>query len=161
MTMRMWRYALGGLAAAFLAIQLVPGAGADNPPVEGVVDAPEEVVRILRQSCWDCHSNETEWPWYSHVAPASWLVRGDVAEARDELNFTAWDRYDADERVHAWEEVAEEVGDGNMPLPAYLFMHRDARLTDADRDALVAWALRLAEADQVEAEDDAAPPSLP
>lgn len=142
---RRWQYVLGGLALLFLLIQLVPGAAADNPPVEEEVTAPAEVLGILRQSCYDCHSHETEWPLYSRVAPAKWLVRDHVKDAREDLNFSAWNRYDADERAHNWEEVAEELEEEHMPLRSYLIIHRDARLSDADRRTLIDWAVSRAE----------------
>lgn len=147
MRKRTWRYIFGGLVVAFLAIQLVPAAAADNPPLETEVTVPDPVAGILRQSCYDCHSHETAWPWYAHVAPAKWLVRNHVAEAREHLNFSAWNRYDAGERADAWEEVAEEVEEGHMPIRGYLIVHRDARLSDEDRTLLVEWALSQADSD--------------
>ena len=128
----------------FLVVQLVPSPAADNPPVEEEVAAPEDVVRILRQSCYDCHSHETAWPWYARVAPAKWLVREHVEDARSELNFSAWNRYDGEERAHKWEEVAEEVEEGEMPLRSYLIVHRNARLSDDDYRTLVDYASRQA-----------------
>ncbi|NIP79880.1 MAG: hypothetical protein GWM90_11925, partial [Gemmatimonadetes bacterium] len=70
------------------------------------------------------------WPWYASVAPAKWLVRHDVAEGREPLNFSAWSRYDAEERAEKWEEVAEEVAEGHMPPWYYLPLHGDARLSE-------------------------------
>ena len=140
MSDRPWPYVIGGLVLLFVILQLVPTPGAQNPPVEEEVVAPEEVLQILRQSCYNCHSHETAWPWYADVAPAKWLVRNHVANARDELNFSTWNRYDAEDRAHNWEEVAEEVEEGEMPLRSYLLVHRDARLTDAERQLLVDWA---------------------
>lgn len=140
MTKRTWLYLLGVLLLLLVLIQLVPIAAASNPPVEEEVTAPDAVLRILEQSCYDCHSHETTWPWYAHVAPTKWLVRDHVEEAREELNFSAWNRYDGGERAHNWEEVAEAVGEGHMPLRTYLFVHRDARLSDVDRQVLIDWA---------------------
>jgi len=133
------RWAMLGLAAAFVAIQLVP-VERRNPPVETEVDAPPEVMTVLRGSCYDCHSNESRWPWYAYVAPASWLVADDVQHARGHLNFSTWNRYDAEERADLREEAWEEVAEGEMPLPLYRLAHPRARLTDADRAALRAWA---------------------
>lgn len=131
---------IGALVLLVLVLQMVPTAAADNPPVEEEVRAPEEVMTVLRRACYDCHSHETVWPWYAHVAPAKWLVRKDVAEGREELNFSTWNRYDAERRAHKWEEVAEEVAEEEMPLKVYLPLHGEARLTAEERELLVAWA---------------------
>ena len=137
---RPWPYVIGGLVLLFVILQLVPSPGAENPPVEEEVAAPPEVVQLLRRSCYDCHSHETAWPWYASVAPAKWLVRDHVEDARAELNFSTWNRYDAEELADKLEEVAEEVGEEHMPLRSYLILHGDARLTDAERRQLVDWA---------------------
>lgn len=147
MTKRTWKFIGGGLIVLLLGIQLGPTTAPGNPPVETEVAVPDEVMRVLRQSCYDCHSHETSWPWYSNVAPAKWLVRHDVREARRGLNFSAWNRYDADRRAHKWEEVVEEVESGHMPLWYYLTLHGDARPSDADRAILVDFARAQAEAE--------------
>ena len=84
--------------------------------------------------------NRTRWPWYAWVAPASWLVAYDVHEAREHLNFTEWNRIDAEERAKMIAEAWEEVEEGEMPLWFYLPLHAEARLSDADREALRLWA---------------------
>lgn len=154
MTKRIWQVVLGGLFILFLLIQLIPAAAASNPPVEEEVAAPDAVLGILSQSCYDCHSHETTWPWYANVAPAKWLVRSHVDDAREDLNFSAWNRYDAADRTHKWEEVAEEVSEAHMPLRSYLFVHRDARLSDTDRQVLVDWARSQAGEGGESASDD-------
>ncbi len=118
--------------------QLIP-VTRTNPPVEAEVEAAEEVLRILRNSCYDCHSHESRWPWYAHVAPVSWLVAHDVNEAREQLNFSTWDAYGAKERADHLEEIWEKVDEGEMPLWFYLPLHPEARLSDADKNALRAW----------------------
>jgi hypothetical protein len=128
---------LGGLVL-FVLIQLVPVAR-DNPPVEEEVPASAEVRAVLRRACYDCHSNETRWPWYARIAPASWLLAHDVAEARDHMNFSTWNVYDDDERRDHLDETWEEVEAGEMPLWFYLPMHPDARLSEADLTLLREW----------------------
>jgi hypothetical protein len=137
---RTFTYGLVGLGATFLAIQLIPAGAADNPDVEEDVAAPAEVKQVLRRSCYDCHSNETRWPAYSRVAPAKWLVRYDVHAGREELNFSTWNRYDADDRADKWEEVAEELDEGKMPPWFYLPLHPEARLSAEDAALLGRWA---------------------
>lgn len=116
-----------------LAIQLVPyGRAHANPAVlsEPAWDSPA-TRDLARRACYDCHSNEVRWPWYSHVAPVSWLVQRDVDEGRSRLNFSEWNRPQED--AH---EASECVREGEMPLDVYVWMHPDAKLASTDRDAL-------------------------
>lgn len=130
---------MGGLVAVFVGIQFIP-VDTTNPPVTANVEAPAEVKTILQTSCYDCHSNQTRWPWYSRIAPISWLIAHDVQEAREHLNFSEWDRLGADERGEMIEEIWEEVEGGEMPLWFYLPMHPEARIEDRDRQILKTWA---------------------
>lgn len=123
----------------FVAIQLVP-VDRSNPPVTGALVAPPQVQAILKRSCYDCHSNETVWPWYAYVAPVSWLVAHDVEEGREHLNLSAWESIDPKKRAGVADEMAEEVERGTMPMSQYLRMHAEAKLTPADVAALRAWA---------------------
>lgn len=111
-----------------------------NPPVTGDIAAPPEVAKVLRKSCYDCHSNETTWPWYSKVAPVSWLVTRDVNEGRKELNFSEWQSFADKRKDKKFEEIADEVGEGEMPMAIYLPMHPEAKLSDAEKTLLVEWA---------------------
>ena len=131
-----------GAAAAIVVaalIQFVP-VRRDNPPVVAEVEAPREVKAILERSCYDCHSNRTRWPWYSRVAPVSWLVAYDVREGRDELNFSDWPAYDLEKQDDLLKHITKQVERGKMPLPIYLTMHAGARLTVADRRVVLDWA---------------------
>jgi hypothetical protein len=131
-----------GVAALLGAIQLVPyGWNHSNPPVTQNAPWPSaEAESIARQSCYDCHSNESEWPPYSYVAPMSWLVRRDVEEGRDALNFSTWDQ--GEQEPH---DAAEAVDEGSMPPKQYTFLHRDAKLSDSEKQVLI---------DALEAMDD-------
>jgi mono/diheme cytochrome c family protein len=140
--MRASRLALAA-GAVLAAIQLVP-VERTNPPVESEVDAPAEVKAILRRACWDCHSHETVWPLQAYVAPVSWLVAHDVEEGREEMNFSRWSEVDP---ARVARKLPEEVGEGEMPPRLYALAHPGARLSDADRAVLVAWARGLARAD--------------
>ena len=128
------------LVCVLLLAQLFP-VNRENPPVESEVPASAEVRRVLRSSCYDCHSHETRWPWYSRAAPFSWLVAHDVSHAREHLNFSAWNRYDAREQRKKLEEIWEEVEEGEMPLWYYLPFHAEARLAEDDERRLRAWAM--------------------
>jgi uncharacterized membrane protein len=137
---RWWRRVAVVLGVAVLAIQLVP-VDRTNPPVEEEVPASPEVREILRRACYDCHSHETEWPWYSRVAPVSWLVARDVEEAREHLNFSTWNRLSAEDRAEGFEEAWEEVESGEMPLWFYVPLHPEAELTAEERSLLRAWSV--------------------
>jgi hypothetical protein len=128
-----------GFIALGLVIQLVP-VSRTNPPVEADIAAPAEVQAILRTSCYDCHSNETVWPWYSHVAPVSWLVASDASGARGKFNFSTWNRYSAAERSVILSRVVHEVHEGDMPPWYYALKHTGAKLSPAQRSVLEAWA---------------------
>jgi hypothetical protein len=123
-------------------IQLIP-VSRTNPPIETEIPAPAGVQAILRQACYDCHSNKTVWPWYSRVAPVSWLVAGDVEEARDELNFTTWNRYTPHRQATHRKNVWKEVEDDGMPPFLYRLMHPEARLSAEQKAALQAWSTDL------------------
>lgn len=133
-----WKLALGIVIGIVVVIQLIP-ADRSNPPVEEEISVSDDVRAVLRESCFDCHSNETRWPWYAYVAPVSWWVTGHVDHARGHVNFSTWNRYDAEERADKLEEIWEEVEEGAMPLPKYLWIHGEARLTEADMAILRAW----------------------
>lgn len=121
-----------------IGIQFVP-VSKTNPPVTGEIKAPNDVMQILRTSCYDCHSNEVNWPWYSNVAPMSWLVAYDVDEAREHMNFSEWASYSADDKAEDIEEIWEEVEEGHMPLWYYLPLHPEAKLSDADKQTIKVW----------------------
>jgi mono/diheme cytochrome c family protein len=116
-------------------IQLVPyGRSHANPPVvKDVVWDSAQTKALVRRACYDCHSNETVWPWYSNVAPVSWLVQHDVDEGREHLNFSEWNR----EQRHA-KDAAASIEEGEMPMAIYLPTHPEARLTDEETKALLA-----------------------
>jgi hypothetical protein len=127
------------LLVAFVIIQFIP-VDRSNPPVEAEIPAPPEVKTVLRSACYDCHSKETTWPWYSHIAPISWLVAQDVHAGRDELNFSTWNRYSTKQQVEKLKETLEEIEEGEMPPWFYLAVHRDIELSARDRDVLKTWA---------------------
>jgi mono/diheme cytochrome c family protein len=139
------RWILLGMLLILIAIQFVP-VDRVNPPVEAEVPAPAQVRVILRRACYDCHSNETVWPWYSQVAPFSWLLARDVREGREELNFSTWNQYSIQQQVKKLRESWKEVSEGDMPPWYYLPVHRDAGLSAEDRTALHNWTLSTASA---------------
>jgi uncharacterized membrane protein len=131
-------YVLAGLLIVTIGAQIVP-VDRTNPPVESDVVAPDAVRQVLKQSCYDCHSNETVWPWYSKIAPVSWLVAHDVKEAREEINFSIWNRYSKRQQSRKMREMLEQIDKGEMPLPNYVWQHPKARLTAEDKTILRDW----------------------
>ncbi len=130
------------LLLALAGIQFIP-IDRSNPPETGQPPASGEVTAILRRACYDCHSHETRWPWYARVAPISFLLSHDVKEGRRELNFSLWDRYDARRKGRKLKELVKEVKDGDMPPWYYVPLHPDAKLSGAERDAIISWANQL------------------
>lgn len=128
-----------GVVGALVLLSLVP-LDRTNPPVTGDIQAPAEVKAILKRSCYDCHSNETTWPWYAYVAPTNFLVKRDVSEARKHLNFSEWGTYKPERKEKKQKECGEEVASGDMPMAIYVPMHPNAKLSDADKQALDAWS---------------------
>ncbi len=125
---------VGALGVLFVVLQLVPkGRNHTNPPVtkEPAWSSPE-VRALAARACFDCHSNETKWPWYASVAPASWLVEHHVEEGRGELNFSEFDK----PQRHA-KDAAEELREGEMPMAGYVALHGEAKLTEAEKQQLV------------------------
>jgi len=131
------RKSLAILIIVAAAIQLVPyGKDHANPPVvrEPAWDSPA-TRNLAKQACFDCHSNETVWPWYSRIAPISWLVYRDVAEGREELNFSDW--HGGAGKAEKPQKVTRELESGGMPPLQYRINHPEARLDDAARRALI------------------------
>jgi len=117
-----------------VAVQFVPyGRDHSNPPVtQAAAFAPGPGLELARGACFDCHSNETAWPWYTNIAPGSWLVQRDVDEGRATLNFSEWDRPQPEV-----DELLEVVREGGMPPTSYSLIHPSARLSDAERATLL------------------------
>lgn len=127
---------IGGLVVLFLLIQLIPyGHNHDNPPVtKAAVFASPAVRQIVADSCNDCHSNLTKWPWYTNIAPVSWLTVNDVNEGRDHMNLSEWDKPQP-----ALDEIVEAIQGGEMPPLKYKIMpnHSAARLNDQEKQQLI------------------------
>lgn len=136
LTRRNFMIAVGGLVGFFVLLQLIglPAlAQQANPPVRQ--EPPWDSTQthdLARRACFDCHSNETQWPWYSNVAPVSWLINRHVLEGREHMNFSEWATYSEDAA-----EIQEVMVSGEMPLPMYLPLHPEAALSPAEMDQLV------------------------
>jgi hypothetical protein len=111
-----------------------------NPPEVAPLVAPPEVASVLDRACYDCHSHQTRWPWYSHVGPASWLVAHDVDEARDEVNFSTWGNADDARRKKMLEDIIDEIEKEKMPPTLYRLAHSGASLSPAEKALVLNWA---------------------
>ena len=133
-------WVLAGAGVVLAGSQLVP-VDTTNPPAEGAMALPAgEAGELLRAACMDCHSHETVWPWYAHVTPVKFLVASHVKEGRKGLNLSTWGQRTPDRQARKLEEIAEMVQEGEMPEGTYTWMHPAARLTEAQRQVIVAWA---------------------
>lgn len=112
-----------------------------NPPDEffSIVQAKTGTSRLLRDACYDCHSNETVYPWYTYVVPLGQWIKGHVVNGRKKVNFSTWGKYSVEERNKMLAESAEEVREGHMPIMLYTWVHQKAKLPDARRKKLADW----------------------
>ncbi|RAI93858.1 heme-binding domain-containing protein [Algoriphagus yeomjeoni] len=143
--MKAWQYTGLAIALIFLGVQFVPNdlpeVSQDNPGDllgSGIVDG--EVADLLQTACYNCHSNATKYPWYSQVAPVSWLVAKDVKMAREEVNFSTWAEYELMDQLAILDDIYSNVEEKHMPLPIYITMHAEADLDDVQRQKIVDWA---------------------
>jgi len=126
------------VGVGFLAIQFIP-SGVTNPPSKGELPASSEIEQTLRRSCYDCHSNQTRWPWYGHIAPLSWAVARDIEHGRRQINFSEWGEYYPATRKRKLQWVGRALQEANMPPLSYQFIHPSSRLSPKDRARLEHW----------------------
>jgi hypothetical protein len=123
----------------FVPVTMKPASGAKGTQTVHLTETIDpQVGRILDRSCKDCHSNDTNWPWYSRVAPVSWILSGHVRKGREKLDFSNW--AEEDHSPHELAEVCDAVSDGSMPLPSYTWFHPGAKLSNQDVEVICRWA---------------------
>ncbi len=136
------KWVLALLLAAFLLLQLTNPART-NPPVVSDMMAtsppPPQIAAMLHAACYDCHSHETKWPWYSRLAPMSWLIADDVNDGRNNLNLSKWPADQPDRAARKLGMMSDAIGDGQMPPTKYTAIHADARLTASQQQELTDW----------------------
>lgn len=145
-----WWWVLLAIAVVFVAIQFVPTPRtnpASDPKLalNSVAQPPPEVAELLDRSCADCHSNDTRWPWYSHVAPVSWLVASDVRGGRGHMNFSEWGKLDANRQARRLKGMCREITRGEMPLPIYTIIHTGANLSEDEKRRFCEWTDQAAQ----------------
>lgn len=139
-----FKYILISLLVIFVIMQFFT-INKTNPKVEKAKDfialakPPADIEKMIRTACYDCHSNETEYPWYSNIAPVSWWLEHHIEEGREHLNFSVWGDYPVKKANHKLHECEEEVEEKEMPLDSYTWSHGDAKLSDAQRTKLADW----------------------
>jgi hypothetical protein len=141
---RIWIY-LGLVLLALLLIQLVrPEKNLGE--IETAEDfiqvslVPDTLARVFLNSCYDCHSNRTSYPWYGNLAPASWFLNKHVVEGKAHLNFSSWGLMDKAQKISMLDEICDECTEGNMPLGSYLLLHRSSSLDALEIKAICDWA---------------------
>lgn len=111
-----------------------------NPPVTAEIIVPQSLMKILETSCFDCHSNYTKWPWYSGIAPLSFLIAGHVNDGRKVLNFSDWEKYNPMQRIKLRAEIWEVVAEDEMPLKMYTYLHPKSILTPEQKKIVKKWS---------------------
>lgn len=140
----MIRKILLGLLAVLVVLQIfqIDKKNPDYPADQdflAAIDVPADVAETLKTACYDCHSHETKYPWYTYVQPVGWWVKDHINEGKEHLNFSEWTTYEPKRAKHKLEECYEEVEEGEMPLKSYKWVHGDSRLSDEERSRLAGW----------------------
>ena len=136
------------LLIALIVIQFIPSELNDKESNSGkkiteLYQVPDDVQKVLKVSCYDCHSNKTEYPWYNKIQPVGMFLEDHVKEGKSELNFDEFGSYTRKKKDHKLEEVEELVLEGEMPLTSYTLIHWDAKISEADKKLLVDWTKEL------------------
>jgi hypothetical protein len=126
------------LIIALIGIQFID-VEKTNPPATGEIQASPEIMKILHNSCYDCHSYTTKWPWYSDIAPISWFIADDVKSGRQHLNFSEWERYNDVKKEKKLQSIWEEINSGDMPVKSYTFVHPGSELDFTKKGAIKKW----------------------
>ncbi len=137
-----------GLLVAVLLMQVMqPIKNQSDTPSENDISSvyalPAGVHDTLVKKCYDCHSNNTHYPWYVHIQPIGWWMASHVKEGKDHLNFSEFKTYEPKRANHKLEEVSEEIGEGHMPIESYLWLHPEAKVTDEELNAINSWIASL------------------
>jgi hypothetical protein len=132
------------LIVGLIVIQFVPSGIPGNKPEDdkNIINSDllsDPVTELIRKSCFDCHSDQTELPWYSRLAPVSWVLANHIKEGRSHLNFSEWEGYSEREKISKLAEIKDEAESGGMPLKSYLLMHPEAKMNPEEVLLLVAW----------------------
>jgi len=138
------------LLLAFVGIQFIPTTRnhidiVPSTDLMEVYDVPEKVDMIFKTSCYDCHSNNTAYPWYDKIQPVSWIMQGHIKEGKSELNFNEFGSYSERRQKSKFKSILSQVKDGEMPLASYTLMHREAKLSENEKKVLEDWIKKMLE----------------
>jgi len=136
------------LVLLFALLQIIPN---EKVAIQEVTEADlfqqeaaeDDLIELVKKNCYDCHSNQVKYPWYSSIAPVSWWIQDHIDHGRGELNFSNWAEYPAGKKAHKAEEVVELVEEGEMPLKSYTFIHRHAKLSKEEKEIITDWFTKL------------------
>lgn len=136
------------LLITFVVIQFIQPArnhsGQVSPSdIANVYTLPSDVQRIFKAACYDCHSNNTTYPWYANIQPGGWWLAFHIKEGKEELNFSEFGNYSAKRKINKLREIGNSLTDGTMPLSSYLLIHKDARLTKEEKELVTAWTNKV------------------
>lgn len=142
------RKTLVGILILLLVIQTIQPirniSDAESPDdISKTFEVNEKVYAILKEKCYDCHSNNTRYPWYNYIQPAGWWLAAHIYEGKEHLNFSEFGTYSEKRKAHKLREVYDAVNEGWMPLDTYIWLHKDAKITPEDRDAINEWIENL------------------
>ena len=142
--MKLWKKVLIGVFIVFILIQFIQpkrnvSAQTSSNDITLVHYVPGEVKTILNKACYDCHSNNTRYPWYANIQPVAWWLNDHIQEGKHELNFSEFASYSPRKQYRRLEQTADLVREGEMPLSSYTLIHTDAKLTEQEKQAIYSW----------------------
>lgn len=145
--MRIFKRILLLLVVVFIVIQFIRPAPntsdqALSTDISGIVTMPDKVQVILKNSCYDCHSDNTRYPWYVNIQPIGWILANHIKNGKADLNFSEFGTYSKRKQANKLRSVATSITDGSMPLSSYIVMHRGAKINPEDQKIIAAWALQ-------------------
>ena len=134
-----------GIVILLIVIQFIQpaknrGSAQSATDINHAVQVPDTVMSLLKTACYDCHSDSTRYPWYNHITPVNWWLRNHINEGKRHLNYTEFNTGTYKRRIRRLDETAEQVEKHDMPISSYLWIHKDARLNDAQRKLIIDWA---------------------
>ncbi len=136
------------LLVAFVGIQFIPTTRNQSDSVPStdfmlVNNVPKNIQNKLQISCYDCHSNNTQYPWYNKVQPVAWFLEDHIKEGKAELNFNEWNSLSTRRKTSKLRSIIKQIENGEMPLDSYTFIHRDARFSEAEAEEIINWVTQL------------------
>jgi len=136
------------LLVALVGIQFMPTERNQSdliPKTDFMVvnEVPKNIESVIKTSCYDCHSNNTDYPWYNKVQPVAWYLEDHVEHGKEELNFNEWDSYSSRRKNSKLKSIISQIEDDEMPLTSYTLIHRDAKLSDTEKKIVLDWVSKL------------------